>query len=117
MGGHGSGGHNRLPVALHLAKGTYRPDRDRRVLPSATDPVSVADRRRVLAGLPPEARRVVGGLLDAFDGWHAGSLATLRQYGISCARLAEFGDDDEERRREIRVNVQLLKALDLDGPR
>ena len=117
MGGRGSGGHNAVSIAEHLARGSYRANRhsERAARESAeVVPVAAAERRRVLTGLPAEGRRVAAGLLDAYDGWDTASLATLRQYAISCARLAELTDDDAERRQEVRTNLALLKALELD---
>ena len=117
MGGRGSGGANAISIQEHLARGTFRPGRHGpRAEREAAEavPVAAAERRRVLTGLPAEGRRVAAGLLDAYDGWDTASLATLRQYAISCARLAELTDDDGERRQEVRTNLALLKALELD---
>ena len=54
-----SGGSNALSLEEHKARGTFRPDRhaDRMQAPPPRD-ISLADRRRVLVGLPPLARRL-----------------------------------------------------------
>ncbi len=70
MGGRGSGGLNRLSVQEHRARGTFKAHRHGHltVAPPALD-VSPADRRRVLAGLNPSARRLAVQLLERFTGW------------------------------------------------
>ena len=108
-----SGGHNKLSAAEHLLRGTFRKDRHALLpVPAPETPVSKADRRRVVHGLDREGRRLAGRLLDEFGDWHASSLHTLRLYVESCRRLAVIVDDDE-RGRELRLNLGLLKALDL----
>lgn len=115
MGGIGSGGANRLPVDLHILNGTFRADRH---IPKAADstPVSPADRKATLAGLGPMGRKIAGRVLNEYAGWDQTSLHTLRQYGLSCDRLAVL-TDDTERRREVRTNLALLKALALERDR
>lgn len=119
MGGKGSGGHNAVSIAQHLRQGTYRPHRhgQRLEAPASGRDVTPAERKRLLDGLPPEGRRVAFALLAEYSDWDAAALATLRQYALSCARLVDLMDDDAERRREVRTNLALLKALDLDGDR
>ena len=117
MGGYGSGGANRLPVELHLARGTYRQDRHAAALAAQqrpSTPVSRADRRAVLAGLGKAGRKVATRLLDDFSDWDVSGLHTLRQYAISCDRLDALQHDDDARRREARLNLQLLQALHLE---
>jgi hypothetical protein len=114
MGGRGSGGANAISIAEHLARGSYRPARHSgRVDPPPAAPVTAADRRRTLEGLTPEGRRMASAILDAYDGWSAASLFTLRQYVESCVRLQGI-TDDADRRREQRANLQLLRALELE---
>lgn len=116
-----SGGANRVSIAEHLARGTYRPGRHA----GRTDPPEVrltpGDRRRLLEGLPPEARRVAVGLLDQYGDWDSSSLSTLRSYAMSCARLRELeaapGDDTRQLHREIRANVSLARLLNFEGAR
>lgn len=113
VGGKGSGGHNALPAEVHLLRGTYQPSRHG-PKPEAPDvPVSEADRRRVLAGLGPEARRLAARLLDEYQGWDAAALVSLRLYVESVARLTTI-TDDAERRRETRIMLALHKSLELD---
>jgi len=105
---------NAIPIEEHRRRGTYRRDRhggSRAEQPS--EPVSPADRRRTLAGLNPEARRIAAALLDTYDGWDAASLVTLRCYVESVERV-QGATDDAERRRETRIMLGLLKALELD---
>ena len=122
MGGVGSGGHNRLTIEEHKRRGTYRyQDRDREraeAVASArrVEPVSVADRRRVLKGLSREARRLAASLMADFGYWDGAALVTLRSYCLSCERLSalESGGPSRELRAEARLNIALRKALALD---
>jgi hypothetical protein len=113
-----SGGHNRLSGEVHALRGTYRENLHGRPLDAAPAPVSAADRRRVLAGLDPEPRRIATALLEQYEGWDAAALHTLRSYVLSCARLAPLqgapGAATPALSRETRLNLQLLKALNLD---
>jgi hypothetical protein len=114
MGGKGSGGHNAISVVEHLRAGTYRADRHgTRLEPPASAPVAPEDRQRILAGLGADGRRLAAGLLDAYDGWHAASLVTLRLAGACADRLAG-ALDDAERRREARLFMALIKTLELE---
>ncbi len=121
MGGRGSGGANRLPVDLHLQRGTFRPDRhvveDRPIVSTPpAERASGAPRRRTLAGLSGVARRIAVGLLDTYGQWDEASLRTLRSYAKSSQRLEEFeaAGNAAEVRREARINLALLKALGLE---
>ena len=84
-------------------------------------PVSEADRRRTLQGLSPGARRLAVQLLDGFTGWDASSLQTLRAYVLSCERLEALQStsttDSNDLAREVRVNLGLLRALNLEAGR
>ena len=104
---------NKLTVAEHLQRGTYRADRHAGKTRAAETSATEAQRRRVLTGLSPAARRIAADLLEAYADWDEGSLFTLRQYVESCARLDGI-TDDTERRREQRANLALLKALRLE---
>lgn len=115
-----SGGANRLSIAEHLERGTLRPHRHLQPIPAPLPPLSVADRRRTLKGLPPTAHRIARGLLDTFDGWQIASLETLRAYSLSCARLELLQDTPTpgaEIYRELRANLSLLTALNLEATR
>jgi hypothetical protein len=65
-----SGGSNALSLEEHQARGTFRADRHAhpKPVPSPRD-ASLADRRRVLAGLPPLARRLAGQSFERYQGW------------------------------------------------
>jgi hypothetical protein len=58
-------------------------------------------------------------LLDTFEGWDAASLATLRAYVLSSERAEalQAAGDIKALHRELRINVQLLKALNLEAGR
>ncbi|MBA2305738.1 MAG: hypothetical protein H0W08_24325 [Acidobacteria bacterium] len=115
-----SGGGNRLSTEQHLLAGTFRRDRHLQPIPAPLPPLSMPDRRRTLQGLPPTAHRIAKGLLDNFDGWSPAALAVCRSYGLSCERLERLeklqSDPDDLRllHAEIRTNLSLLKALDLE---
>ncbi len=114
-----SGGHNRLSLEEHEARGTFRRDRHSRLIPaSPVVPVRPADRRRVLQGLSTGPRRIAAALLDSHGPWDAASLETLRAYVLSCARLErlqrEPGEDARALHREARCNLALLKSLELE---
>lgn len=127
MGGRGSGGLNKVSVKQHVLQGTFRPDRhalalkewqaQQQALPAS---VSKADRRRVLRGLGAEARRLAVRLLDEFE-WDTPGLVTLRNYVLSCERVealqATHPSDSRPLLRELRSNLALLKALDLEHER
>jgi hypothetical protein len=44
------------------------------------DSYTAADRRRTLAGLSPESRRLAVALLATYKGWDAAAFETLRAY-------------------------------------
>ena len=115
-----SGGHNRKSVAEHIQAGTFR--RDRHGASTATTaPVSATETRRTLEGLTPGARRLAVHLLEAFTGWDASALVTLRAYVLSCERLEGLQTtsttDSQDLAREVRINLGLLKALNLETVR
>jgi hypothetical protein len=114
-----SGGCNKLSLEEHLARRTFRPARHAHLQPaSSVPPVPRADRRRVLKGLSTEPRRIAASLLDSHGPWHAASLETLRSYVLSCARLQRLqqaeGNDTRALHKEIRINLQLQKSLELE---
>jgi hypothetical protein len=107
-------------AAEHILAGTFR--RDRHGASTATTaPVSATDRRRTLQGLTPGARRLAVQLLEGFTGWDASSLQTLRAYVLSCDRLEALQStsttDSQDLAREVRVNLGLLRALNLETVR
>lgn len=114
-----SGGANRLPIEQHELRGTLRPARHLTPAPPRPEVITVADRRRALRGLDPAARRIAAGLLARFGGWDEAALATLRTYALSCARVSALehaaGADGRALHREIRINLNLLRALNLEA--
>ena len=115
-----SGGHNKKSVEEHILNGTFRRDRHGASTAPAA-PVSETDRRRTLEGLSPVARRLAVQLLEAFTGWDASCLHTLRAYVLSCERLEALQStsttDSQDLAREVRVNLGLLRALNLEAGR
>jgi len=114
-----SGGANRLPIEQHELRGTLRPARHLAPAPLRPEAITVADRRRALRGLNPVARRIAAGLVSRYGGWDEAALATLRSYALSCARAQALehaaGADSRALHREIRINLGLLKALNLEA--
>lgn len=114
-----SGGSNRLSLEAHRLRGSYRADRHARLTeaPPLTG-LSARDRRRTLTGLDGTARRLALRLLAEYGGWHAAKLEVLRNFALSSARLetlqAQQTDDPRGLHREIRANLSLLKALNLE---
>ena len=53
MVGRGSGGSNAIPIEEHRQRGTLRADRHLKPTTAAPVRLTVADRRRALAGLDP----------------------------------------------------------------
>jgi hypothetical protein len=111
-----SGGHNRRSLEEHRLRGSYRPDRHRHL--TEAPPVAIlsaSDRRRALAGLQGPARKLALRLLGEYSGWTAAKLEVLRSYVLSCARLGVLekasSDDARALHREVRCNLNLLKAL------
>ena len=116
-----SGGSNARTLQEHQLAGTYRKDKHGHLLAAATpppQPVSLAARRRVLAGLPDHARRVAVALLDEYGNWTASQLETLKAYSLSCDRLNALqvgGEADADAiHRETRCCLSLLTALKLE---
>jgi hypothetical protein len=70
------------------------------------------------AGLDGTTRRLALRLLAEYGGWHAAKLEVLRNFHLSSARLetlqAQQTDDPRGLHREIRANLSLLKALNLE---
>ena len=115
MGGYGSGGANKLTLADHRLAGTVRKDchvRTPAAMPEA--PVSNPDRRRLLHGLDRGGAPI--GRLACSTSLPTGTRAACTRSAstlVSCRRLAAIVDDSE-RRREMRTNLALLKALELE---
>jgi hypothetical protein len=110
--------------------GSFRPDRHSHLLerasgatPASPARVSTWLRRAALRGLSRTARRIAVSLLESYGDWDGAAVETLRQYALSCERLealqASTETDVRTLHRETRINLQLLKALDLEprGPR
>lgn len=116
-----SGGANRLSIEEHRIRGTFRADRHGQKKEVSAAPVSDGDRQQALGGLTGLARRIAASLIDMYDGWDSASLHTLRQYASSCGRLAvlqQLPDDDASAlHRELRINIQLLRVLNLEAQR
>ena len=108
-----SGGKNRVAADVHRLRGTYRASRHERAA-SASAAVTVEMRKSAIRGLNSRERRVVVELLDAYDGWDTASLHVLREYARSVARLEMNRDNPREHRAEVRLNLDLLKALELE---
>jgi hypothetical protein len=55
-------------------------------------------------------------MLDEFADWTTPKLEVLRSYSLSCARVEslQHGDDTRALHRELRANLNLLKALNLE---
>jgi hypothetical protein len=117
----GRGGQNRIEIAEHLRRGSYRPARHATGTRAASEALGAAARRAALKGLTGESRKLAASLLGSFGNWDAASLQTLRFYVQSCARLAALeqgdGQDTKVLHREILRNVALLKALNLESGR
>lgn len=118
MGGVGSGGGNRISAVEHQRRGTFRADRHAEPLPAEpakVQKVSSAARRRALAGLSPESRRIAGELMASFGNWDAGMLATLRSYVQSLERIAalEASNSAMGLHAELRLSIALRRVLDL----
>src|SRR5215213_3655088 len=110
-----SGGKNRKSPEDHALDGTKpRRSPDPLAVPEA---VSDGDRRRVLAGLPAEGRRIARALLDQFLGWDEPSMMTLRAYAMSSIRLEALQSDPAADslalHRELRSFLALRVALGL----
>jgi hypothetical protein len=107
-----------MSVETHQMRGTYREDRHGTAQKPTEDSYSASDRRRLLRGLPAPARRLAVSLLATYRGFDSTSLETLRAYVLSCDRLAtlqtEPSADVRSLHKEIRANLALLKALELD---
>ena len=110
-----SGGHNKISIEEHLARGTYRQDRhgprdsDRVVM------VTRAERQRVLKGLTPGARVVASRLLASYGNWNAAMFEVLRAYALSCDRLEQLQavGTSPALHSEVRTNLALLRTLGL----
>jgi hypothetical protein len=115
-----SGGSNAISLEEHRLRGTFRPSRHASRLERTAEAISPAERRRTLRGLTPEARHIAARLLDQFGSWDEASLRALRAYAESCVRLEALqrapGDDTRALHREVRANVLLLRALNLEVP-
>ena len=122
-----SGGRNRLSIEEHELRGTLRPSRHlahhfpnpASTLKPPAPVLSTSDRRRALLGLSVPARRQAAQLLDDYEGWDAATLATLRAYVLSSERVEalQAASDTKTLHRELRINLQLLKALNLERGR
>lgn len=114
----GRGGQNAVSIEEHQRRGTLRPARHlaARVTPAA--PVcSDGDKAAALRGLNPSARALARQVLRQFSGWDAAGLRTLRSYALSCERLETLERDGATTpalEREIKCNLQLLRALNLE---
>src|SRR5687767_13943103 len=111
-----SGGHNAISLEEHVARGTFSATRHGHLKPRSTPvPVSLADRRRVLRSLPAEGHELAKRVMDAYGNWDPASLEILPSYCLSCLRLRhlEQAGPLKDAHREARLNLQLLKAMNL----
>ena len=103
--------------ATPRARGTVR--LARHVTPSVIQPVSEAERRRVLHGLRGVARRVARDMLAWYGDWSPGALEVLRSYALSCQRLSELEarvpPDVAAIHREQRHRSNLWRTLHVGG--
>lgn len=137
--GRSRGGQNRISIAEHLQRVTYRPARHRQRLqreqrvsvPGAqrydtndepideTQCVSIAARARFLRGMPRVARGIAEGLLDEFWDWPAPALAMLKSLALTHERIARLEKAKRPDRRALRVETltaqRLRRALKLEG--
>src|SRR5262245_52346345 len=115
-------GRPRLPVELHVLRGTYRKDRHGLLPPlvaTSTAPVLTTDAvpADVVAGLSAPAQLLIGDVVAKFGPWDAASFAVLRAYARSTERLEVLqtsGRCTPELAREVRINVLLFNALNLE---
>jgi hypothetical protein len=102
----------------HVLRGTFRPDRHAGQTPPSPLPVSDADRRFALQGLPRVARKIASRLLEQYTDWNMANLDHLRNFALSCARLRTLQAADPapspELARELRNNERLYKLLNLE---
>jgi len=119
MGGKGSGGGGKVDIAEHYRRGTYKPARHNAKLeePKLVEVLTALGRRHALKGLSPRARRVATDLLGSYGNWDWAAITSLRSYARSCARLEALEEADapdlKEIRREVALNLSLLRALEL----
>jgi len=118
----GRGGQNRLSIDELQRRGTLRPGRHLSIKPSLPAPAaaSEADRAAALKGLSPSARALAEKVLEQFHGWDEAGLRTLRSYALSCERLQTLeraGDSTPTLERELKMNLQCLRALNLEASR
>jgi hypothetical protein len=74
-------------------------------------------KHETLSGLHGVAREVASRMLAELYGWNATSLRTLRAYALSTARLEKLQREQApsmDLYREIRANLKLLAALDIE---
>ena len=100
------------------SRGTLRADRHLKPTTAAPVRLTVADRRRALAGLDPAARRLAVRVVDAYGDWDEASLTLVRAFARSAARIEQLeatGAEPAEIRREVRLAAGVARALDLEG--
>ena len=117
----GRGGQNRLTVDEHRQRGTLRPARHLTVI--ASQPAATAtegEKTAALKGLSAAARTLAHKVLAQYSGWDAAGLQTLRSYALSVERLRALesaGGTTPALEREVKINLQLLRALNLEAAR
>jgi hypothetical protein len=75
--------------------------------------------------LAGEARRVAAPLLDQYGDFDEVSLSLVRSFAQSCGRLAELQQvgaigaiaDSRALHRELRISIELARALRVEPPR
>jgi hypothetical protein len=111
-----SGGHNRVAIAEHRVRGTYRPSRhDRRTDPQPALPVPLSPAVVPLAlveGLGAAGRTFAEDVFRSYDGWATHERALLRQ-AARCLDDAEAAATSRGRQSAIRLFASVVAQLHL----
>ena len=109
-----SGGWNRLPVEVHIARGTYRKDKhgpwppipQPDPLPAPSDPPA-----RLLCGLQEAGTAFCAAVWAEHDGWTAVSLRLLHEAGrlVDALEASRGTKDERVTRRELLATVAALR--------
>jgi hypothetical protein len=114
----GSGGHNRVSVEDHLLRANFHPHRHGGPSAAPPVPVSAADRRFALQGLPPVARRLANRLINQHSDATALDLEHVQNFVLCAARVREMQATETGSSpalaRELRNYERLSKLLTLE---